>query len=185
MAKNIFERMGLVQKEESVSPVTPIPVDIEPSEPLPEVNTDELDHLNLISSIYTNAGIPEDNSIFKIKAYMDVLPAEMTTAKKQSSIAGILVLNNIDVANIISDGLQRTKLLEAAEVNIRANNDALINEAEEDIEKLKGLIEAAEAKIAEAKKNTADSTAAINAERETVSALLEFTEGILNNKEDS
>lgn len=182
---NIFEKMGLIQREEPDIPVVPAPVVLETSEPLPEVDTTKLDQQNLISSIYTNSGINEDNSIFKIKAYMDVLPPEMTTAKKQASIAGILVLNKINVADIISDGLQRTRLLNAAEANIKAGNDALITEAEEDIEKLKGLIEAAEAKIAEAKKNTTSSSAAIQVEMEAVKSLLEFAEGILNDKEEA
>lgn len=178
---SIFEKMGLVQREEPDIPEVAVPVQVK--EPLPEVDVEGIDHLNLINSIYTNAGITDDNSIFKIKAYMDVLPAEMTTAKKQASIAGILGLNQINVTDIISDALQRTKILESAEASIKEKNEGIIDEAEEDIEKLKGLIEAAEAKIAEAKKNTADSTAAIQAELQAIKDLSEFTEGILNDKE--
>jgi len=179
---NIFEKMGLIQREE---PETPVQVTTVPEVelPSPDVNVDEIDHLNLISSIYERAGIPEDNSIFTIKAYMDVLPAEMTTAKKQASIAGILALNNISINTIISDALQRIEILETAEVNIKDANESTICEAEADIEKLKGLIESAEAKITEAKKNTADSTAAIQSELDQIKSLQEFAEGILNNKE--
>ena len=179
---NIFEKMGLIQRDEPVTPVqvTTVP---EVDETIPDVDVGEIDHLNLINSIYERAGVSEDNSIFKIKSYIDVLPAEMTTVKKQASIAGILALNNMNVADIISDALQRVKILETAEMNIRDANEATICEAESDIEKLKSLIEAAEAKIAEAKNNTANSSAAINAELDQIKSLQEFAEGILNNKE--
>ena len=102
----------------------------------------------------------------------------MTKAKKQASIAGILTVNGINVGNLINDGLNRVHVLETAESSIKAESDKLIAEAEADIEHLKSLIESAEAKIQESKQKSADSSAAIQREKEAITQLLEFADGV-------
>lgn len=102
----------------------------------------------------------------------------MPKAKKQASIAGILSVNGINVDDLIEDGLKRGRALDAAEDSIRAENDALIAETEADIEHLKSLIEQAEARIEESKQKTSDSSAAIQKEKEAISQLLEFANGV-------
>lgn len=133
---------------------------------------------DVIASIYQQGDIDDENSIFKIKAYIDILPQDMTKAKKQASIAGILSVNGINVDDLIEDGLKRGRALDAAEDSIRAENDALIAETEADIEHLKSLIEQAEARIEESKQKTSDSSAAIQKEKEAISQLLEFANGV-------
>ena len=61
---------------------------------------------------------------------------------------------------------------------IRAENDALIAETEADIEHLKSLIEQAEARIEDSKQKTSDSSTAIQKEKEAISQLLEFANGV-------
>ena len=133
---------------------------------------------DVIASIYQQGDIDDENSIFKIKAYIDILPQDMTKAKKQTSIAGILSVNGINVDDLIEDGLKRGRALDTAEDSIRAENDALIAETEADIEHLKSLIEQAEARIEDSKQKTSDSSAAIQKEKEAISQLLEFANGV-------
>ena len=163
---NLLERMGLVRTEYGGLPNTQaVPVPEIPYAPeVPEIDASQVSYEDVIPSIYQQGGIDDDNSIFKIKAYIDILPQEMTKAKKQASIAGILTVNGINVGDLINDGLSRISALDAAESSIKADSDTLIAGAEADIEHLKSMIEEAEAKIAESKKKTSDSSAAIQKE---------------------
>lgn len=176
----LFERMGLVRTEYEGMPEIPMqPV----SEPMyapetPVIDATQVSHDDVIASIYQQGDIDDENSIFKIKAYIDILPQDMTKAKKQASIAGILSVNGINVDDLIEDSLKRGRVLDAAEDSIRAENDALIAETEADIEHLKSLIEQAEARIEDSKQKTSDSSAAIQKEKEAISQLLEFANGV-------
>ena len=144
----------------------------------PVIDATQVSYDDVIASIYQQGDIDDENSIFKIKAYIDILPQDMTKAKKQASIAGILSVNGINVDDLIEDGLKRGRALDAAEDSIRAENDALIAETEADIEHLKSLIEQAEARIEDSKQKTSDSSAAIQREKEAISQLLEFANGV-------
>lgn len=178
---NLFERMGLVRTEYDGPPAAPlVPLSEASYAPeVPEIDASQVSYEDVIPSIYQQGEVGNDNSIFKIKAYIDILPSEMTKAKKQASIAGILTVNGINVGDLINDGLNRIHVLEAAESSIKAENEGLIAEAEADIEHLKSLIESAEAKIEESKKKSADSSAAIQKEREAIAQLLEFADGVV------
>ena len=88
----LFERMGLVRTEYEGMPEIPMqPV----SEPMyapetPVIDATQVSYDDVIASIYQQGDIDDESSIFKIKAYIDILPQDMTKAKKQASIAGIL-----------------------------------------------------------------------------------------------
>ena len=176
----LFERMGLVRTEYEGMPEIPMqPV----SEPMyvpetPVIDATQVSYDDVIVSIYQQGDIDDENSIFKIKAYIDILPQDMTKAKKQASIAGILSVNGINVDDLIEDGLKRGRVLDAADDSIRAENDALIAETEADIEHLKSLIEQAEARIEDSKQKTSDSSAAIQKEKEAISQHGEFANGV-------
>jgi len=144
----------------------------------PVIDAAQVSYDDVIASIYQQGDIDDENSIFKIKAYIDILPQDMTKAKKQASIAGILSVNGINVDDLIEDGLKRGRVLDTAEDSIRAENDALIAETEADIEHLKSLIEQAEARIEDSKQKTSDSSTAIQKEKEAISQLLEFANGV-------
>jgi hypothetical protein len=177
---NLFERMGLVRTEYEGMPNIPMQPVVEPlyKPEMPAIDATQVSYEDVIASIYQQGEVNDDNSIFKIKAYIDILPQEMTKAKKQASIAGILTVNGINVNDLVEDGQNRVRILDAAEDSIKAENEALIAEAEADIEHLKSLIEEAEARIEDSKQKTSDSSAAIHREREAVEQLLEFASGI-------
>lgn len=86
---SIFEKMGLVRTEEVplVSPMGAIVPSVE-SEDVPEIDATQVAYENVIQSIYQQGEIDDTSSIFKIKAYIDILPPEMTTAKKASVYCG-------------------------------------------------------------------------------------------------
>ena len=176
-----FERVGLVRSEYDDLPVPAtavrLPEDAYTPE-VPEIDATQVSYDDIIRSIYQQSDIDDSESIFKIKAYIDILPPEMTKSKKQMSIAGIFAVNNISVENLFADGNKRIHVLNAASESIKTDNDAIISEAEQDIEHLKSMIEAAEAKIAEAKKRTSDAYAAIHEEIEAINQLLDFADGI-------
>lgn len=109
----LFERMGLVRTEYEGMPEIPMqPV----SEPMyapetPVIDATQVSYDDVIASIYQQGDIDDENSIFKIKAYIDILPQDMTKAKKQASIAGILSVNGINVDDLIEDGLKRGRAI--------------------------------------------------------------------------
>lgn len=152
--------------------------------PQVEIDASEVTCGNIIESIYEQGELQEDSSIFKVKAYIDILPPEMTTPKKQASIAGILVVNNLDINALVNDGRERINLLNAASAQVASECDGVIAEAEADIEHLKGLIEAAEEKIAEAKQRAGDVHTAVCEEVDVINGLLSFANGILSPGED-
>lgn len=66
-------------------------------------------------------------------------------------------------------------LIAQRDKKLRSRDDA---ETEADIEHLKSLIEQAEARIEDSKQKTSDSSAAIQKEKEAISQLLEFANGV-------
>lgn len=180
----ILEKMGLVRTEEVplVTPLGNFVPDVE-LENTPEIDASQVSYEDVIHSIYQQGGVEDTHSIFKIKAYIDILPPEMTNAKKQASIAGILTVNGINIQDLINDGVGRIKVLEAAAQSIKNENESVIGEAEADIERLKSLIEAAETKIADSKRKTAEANAAITDEINSVTQLLNFADGIVSSAE--
>lgn len=180
----ILEKMGLVRTEDDplVTPLGNLVPVVEP-EDTPEIDASQVSYEDVIHSVYQQGGVEDTHSIFKIKAYIDILPPEMTNAKKQASIAGILTVNGINIHDLINDGGGRINVLEAAAQSIKDENDSIINEAEADIEHLKSMIEAAETKIADSKRKTAEANAAITEEINSITQLLNFADGIAGTTE--
>lgn len=83
---NLLERMGLVHTEyDNLPAAPPIPLPEAPyASEVPEIDASKVSHEDIIPSIYEQGDISDENSIFKIKAYTDILPPEMTKAKKAS-----------------------------------------------------------------------------------------------------
>lgn len=88
----LFERMGLVRTEYEGMPEIPMQPASEPmyAPETPVIDATQVSYDDVIASIYQQGDIDDENSIFKIKAYIDILPQDMTKAKKQASIAGQL-----------------------------------------------------------------------------------------------
>ena len=172
-----LEKLGLVTEERSDDSALVGNTDsqMQYSEDLPDVSIDQVSSDNPINDIYANAGINGDNSIYKIKDFMSALPAEMTTAKKATSISGILTVSGIRIDDLISDGQHRMDVLHSARNRADSNNTNVIAEAEADIEQLKGLIEAAEKRIAESRENTEKLLSAIDSEIDELDQLIKFS----------
>ena len=79
---SLLERMGLVRTEYDGVPNVPVQsVPAEYEADLPEIDATQVSYEDVIQSIYQQGGVADDNSIFKIKAYIDILPQEMTKIK--------------------------------------------------------------------------------------------------------
>lgn len=181
-----LERIGLVRTEYDGPPPPPA---LHPAEEQlvpdgPEIDASRISQDGVVQSVYLQCGIDDTSSIFKIQSYIDVLPAEMTKSKKQASIAGILSVNGIHAADLIADGENRVRALKASAWSVGAESEATVIDAEEDIERLKSLIEAAEGKIAASKKKASDACAEIQEEIDAISQLLEFANGIAGGEGD-
>lgn len=80
----LFERMGLVRTEYEGMPEIPMqPV----SEPMyapetPVIDATQVSYDDVIASIYQQGDIDDENSIFKIKAYIDILPQDMSMTER-------------------------------------------------------------------------------------------------------
>lgn len=73
---NLFERMGLVRTEYDGPPATPlVPLSETPYAPeVPEIDASQVSYEDVISSIYQQGEVGDDNSIFKIELSMSALP---------------------------------------------------------------------------------------------------------------
>ena len=143
---SFLERLGLVVSEEPdvgiVAPEAPV------VNPTPEVDADIKSTNNIISEIYKQNEMEEmDESIYAVKAFIETLPSEMTTAKKQSTVSGILAVSKISVADLVTDALSRMDVLRMAQAKVVDERTAEIAAANADIEALKQAIEAATIKI--------------------------------------
>lgn len=168
-------RMGLI--EHNVDDI-PIPVQSEETPvAVAEANIDSAE--NVISEIYAQNGMSEkENSIYAVQSFIDTLPSEMTTAKKQSSVFGILKVTGKSVDNLIRDGASRINLLAAAKETIFNERDEIINGAKADIEELKKAIEQREAMIQEAENIKESVAKSVNDETSVIEELLKFCEGM-------
>ena len=72
---NLLERMGLVHTEyDNLPAAPPIPLPEAPyASEVPEIDASKVSHEDIIPSIYEQGDISDENSIFKIKAYTDIL----------------------------------------------------------------------------------------------------------------
>ena len=124
----------------------------------------------------------KDNSIYAVQSFIDTLPAEMTTAKKQSSVYGILKVTGKSVDSLMMDAEERKNILVAANNKIVKENDEVINTAKADIEELKKAIEAANITIKNAEEIKDSTIKAVNDEIEAIDELVKFCEGMGENK---
>ena len=106
----IFEklsRMGLVEREEEDIHI-PVATEVPKVEANADINSTE----NVIADIYAQNGVSDkENSIYAVQSFIDTLPSEMTTAKKQSSVAGILKVTGKSVDSLLMDADNRVGIL--------------------------------------------------------------------------
>ena len=172
---SFLERLGLIEREEVETPVT-VPVAESPAvDANVEINSTE----NVIDEIYAQNGMSnKDNSIYAVQSFIDTLPAEMTTAKKQASVYGILKVTGKSVESLLLDAENRVNMLVAANNKIVKEKDAVINTAKADIEDLKKAIEAANIIIKNAEEMKESTMKAVDDEIKVIDELVQFCEGM-------
>lgn len=136
---------------------------------------------NIVADIYVQNGMADtSNSIYTVRAYMEKLPSEMTTAKKQQTVAGILEVSCMSIEVLLADAAKRTEILSAARDAVIADRDAEIATANTDIEALKSAIEVAQAKIKHAEDIKASTKNCVCDELCAIENLVRFCEGMVN-----
>lgn len=134
---------------------------------------------NIVGEIYGQNDLSDKNgSIYTVQALIDTLPAEMTTVKKQATVAGILAVSGKTVSALLDDATKRLDVLTAAQDKIIAERTEEIDTANADIETLKSAIEAANIEIKEAEDIISATKKAIEDETAAISELVDFCNGM-------
>ena len=170
-----LEKMGLVEREE---PVVPVVTEAMP-EPEVEVDAEITSTTNVVDEIYVQNDLSDkSNSIYTVQALIATLPAEMTTAKKQSTVSGILMVSGKSVTDLLNDAQDRIDTLCAARDKIVGDRTNEIAVANGDIEELKRAIEAATIKIKEAEDIIEATKKYVGDEIDVIDELVKFCEGM-------
>ena len=172
-----FEKLGLVEREEEVVPVAIEPV----KEPEVEVDSEINSAANVVDEIYAQNDLSDkSNSIYTVQALIDTLPDEMTTAKKQSTVSGILMVSGKSVNDLLNDAQNRIDVLCAARDKIIGDRTHEIMISNSDIEELKKAIEVATIRIKEAEEIISATKESIGNEINAIDNLVKFCEGMGN-----
>lgn len=174
-----LRKLGLVEDtapEETVQ-AAQAETAVEPeSEVDAEINSTE----NIVADIYQQNGMSDTgNSIYTVRAYMEKLPDEMTTIKKQQTVAGILEVSGQSVSVLMTDGDKRKDVLTAACDSVVAEREAEIAAANADIEALKQAIEVAQSRIKHAEEIIVSTKNSVSGEIAAIDNLLKFCEGMV------
>ena len=177
--KNIFEKMGLVEKvDDDYNIESYEDQNLETEEELPEVNTEGVSQDNLIADIYSANDLTDmDKSIFKAEEIKATLPTTMTTEAMKATVIGILGSFKLTVEGLVEDAVKRTDILQAACAQITKDNTDVINERKTQIEDAKKLIEGWEQDIAAHEKTISTSVETINTEIKRIANLNTFLGG--------
>lgn len=172
-------KMGLIEHN-----VDDIPIPVQSEEvPVVEANADINSTENVISEIYAQNGMSDkENSIYAVQSFIDTLPSEMTTAKKQSSVFGILKVTGKSVDTLMSDAEQRIAVLSSAKDKIIADNDSIIDSNNTMIEEYKRGIEYCEKMIQEAENIKESVAKSVADETSNIEELMKFCEGMGDSK---
>lgn len=175
---SFLKRLGLVEDEEQIVSVVTEPV----QELAVEVDAEINSSVNVVDEIYAQNGLSDKgNSIYTVQALIDTLPDEMTTAKKQSTVSGILMVSGKSISDLLNDANNRIDTLCAARDKIVSDRTDEIMVANSDIEELKRAIEVATIKIKEAEDIIAATKQSVDEEIGAIDNLVKFCEG-MNNK---
>lgn len=173
-----LKKLGLVEEEEHIVPVVAKPIQESEVEVDAEINSSA----NVVDEIYVQNGLSDkSNSIYMVQSLIDTLPDEMTTAKKQSTVFGILMVSGKSISNLLNDATDRIETLCAARDKIIGDRTDEIMVANSDIEELKKAIEVATIKIKEAEDIIAATKQSVDEEVDAINNLVKFCEG-MNNK---
>lgn len=176
----LFERWGLVEREEINDFAVAMTPEVSHEEQMAiGVNADINSTVNVIDEIYEQNGLSDkSNSIYTVQALIDTLPEEMTTAKKQTTVSGILMVSGKSVEHLLNDAQNRVNTLSVARDEIVNEKTTEIEEANHDIEELKKAIETATIKIKEASEIIDATNKAVDNEVNSIGCLVKFCEGM-------
>lgn len=174
-----FDKFIVVEEDSHSAPDMVDVVDANEVQTDVEVNADIDSAVNVVEEIYEQNNLADkSDSIYTVKALIDTLPAEMTTAKKQTTVAGILMVSGKRVDHLLSDAQNRVNILNIARDEIVDEKTTEIEEANRDIEALKEAIEAATIKIKEANEIINATNKSVDDEIGAISNLVKFCEGM-------
>lgn len=175
-----FERLGLVEREGANDLAEMVATEVSHDEHVNiDVNADINSTVNVIDEIYEQNGLADkSDSIYTVQALIDTLPEEMTTAKKQTTVSGILMVSGKSVEHLLNDAQNRVNTLSVARDEIVNEKTTEIEEANRDIEALKEAIEAATIKIKEASEIIDATNKAVDNEVNAIDGLVKFCEGM-------
>lgn len=148
MKKNIFEKLGLVEYEESEAPETTdnynqsFEVDSAVVSSIEDLNMDEI--LN-VDSIYDKCGLADKSkSIFKVDEFKNALPDDIPNESKRKSVVGVITVSGLSLDVLLSDAETRVSALRMTldsfsteTINMVSENDAEIVALEGQINELK------------------------------------------------
>lgn len=175
---SFLKKLGLVEEEEPIVQVATEPVQDLEAEVDAEINSTT----NVVDEIYAQNDLSDkNNSIYTVQALINTLPDEMTTAKKQSTVSGILMVSGKSIDDLLNDAQNRIDILCAARDKIVSDRTDEIASASNDIEELKRAIEVATIRIKEAEDIIAATKQSVDEEIGAIDNLVKFCEG-MNNK---
>lgn len=175
-----FERLGLVERECANDFAVTMTPEVNHEEQVSiDVNADINSTVNVIDEIYEQNSLSDkSNSIYTVQALIGTLPEEMTTAKKQTTVSGILMVSGKSVEHLLDDAQNRVNTLNVARDEIVNEKTTEIEEANRDIEALKEAIEVATIKIKEASEIIDATNKAVDNEVNAIDGLVKFCEGM-------
>ena len=149
------------------------------SEPQVPVQAEIDSATNIVDEVFAQNNMSErDNSIYIVEELIATLPPEMTTAKKQGTVAGILKVSGKSCNSLVEDAQARVETLRAACNKVLTERFAENDIANADIEDLKKAIEAATIKINENEELMEATKKAIDDEISRIDGLVEFCNGM-------
>lgn len=174
-----FDKFIVVEDDSHTASDVVDVVDVHETQPDIEVSADIDSASNVVEEIYEQNNLADkSDSIYTVKALIDTLPAEMTTAKKQTTVAGILMVSGKRVDNLLNDAQNRVNILNIARDEIVVEKTTEIEEANRAIEALKEAIEAATIEIKEASEIIAATNKSVDDEIGAIDDLVKFCEGM-------
>lgn len=174
-----LKKLGLVEEEYPVAN-TVVEEVVHVEQPVDvEVNANIDSPTNVVTEIYEQNNLSnKSDSIYTVQALINTLPETMTTATKQTTVAGILAVSGKPVDTLLNDARNRVHILDVARDEIVDENTRAIEEANRDIEALKEAIEAATIKIKEASEIIAATNKSVDDEIAVIDSLVKFCEGM-------
>lgn len=148
MKKNIFEKLGLVEYEESEAPeasdsyTQSMAVDGAIASSLESLKMDEI---LSVDSIYNKCGLADKSkSIFKVDEFKNALPDDIPNESKRKSVVGVITVSGLSLDLLLSDSETRVSALKMTldsfsteTINMVSKNDTEITELESRINDLK------------------------------------------------